>query len=377
MLRRKFEKRYKVLHIVGGMDIGGTETMLMNLYRQVYNAIQFDFISYYEKDAYYDNEIKELGGKVIKTDSPSKVGQLKALINLYKIMKQGKYDVVHAHTLFNCGTVMLSAKLAGAKVRISHSHTNLDKSNNIIKKVYFSIMRMGIKIFSTDFVACSDSAGKYLFGKDIINNNKYKFLPNYIDYNKFLQCEDCNSIRETLYIKKDDIVVGHVGRFVDSKNHKFLIDIINNMVKKNEKVKAILVGDGPLRKDIEKKVKDLGIDKNIYFLGLRNDIDVILNNCDLFIFPSIYEGLGLVMLEAQACGIPCIVSEAIQSEADLGIGLLNRLELKDSCDEWSNKAFKLVGKKQKDKANIKNSFKNKGYELNQIVSSLLDIYKIN
>lgn len=377
MLIRKCEKKYKVLHVVGGMDVGGTETMLMNLYREVHNVIQFDFISYYKKDAYYDNEIKELGGKIIKIDSPSKVGQLKAIINLYKIIKQGKYEVVHAHTLFNCGIAMLAAKLAGAKIRISHSHTNLDMSNNIIKKLYFSLMRGLIKLFSTDFVACSESAGKYLFGENIIKNSNYKVLHNYINYNKFLQCGDYKSIREELVIKEDDIVVGHIGRFVDAKNHKFLIDIINDMVKENNKVKAILVGNGPLRKEIEDKVESLGIRKNIYFLGLRNDIDVILNNCDLFIFPSIYEGLGLVILEAQACGLPCIVSEAIQHEADLEIGLLNRLQLKNSCEEWSNKAVDLVSKKQKDKANIKNAFKNKGYELNQIVSNLLKIYKIN
>ncbi|WP_447411263.1 glycosyltransferase family 1 protein [Clostridium perfringens] len=371
------KKKFKVLHIVGGMDLGGTETMLMNLYREVYDLIQFDFISYYEKDAYYDNEIKELGGEIIKIDSPSKVGQIKAIINLYKIIKQGKYEIVHAHTLFNCGIVMLAAKLAGAKIRISHSHTNLDMSNNIIKKLYFYLMRGVIKVFSTDFVACSESAGKYLFGENIIKNSKYKVLHNYINYNKFLQCEDYKSIREELVIKEDDIVVGHIGRFVDAKNHKFLIDIINDMVKANSKIKAILVGDGPLRKEIEDKVEALGIRNNIYFLGLRNDIDVILNNCDLFIFPSIYEGLGLVILEAQACGLPCIVSEAIQHEADLEIGLLNRLQLKNSSEEWSNKALELVGKRQKDKVNIKNVFKNKGYELNQIVNSLLKIYKIN
>lgn len=372
----KLKKTHKVLHVVGGMDIGGTETMLMNLYREVYKHIQFDFISYYEKDAYYDNEIKQLCGKVIKIDSPSKVGQIKVLINLYKIIKKGEYEVVHAHTLFNCGVVMLAAKLAGTKIRISHSHTNLDTPNNIIKRIYFSLMRMLIKIFSTNFVACSDSAGKYLFGKSIINNSKYTILPNYVDYNKFLNCEDYKSIREKLCIKNEDLVVCHIGRFVDSKNHIFLIDIINTMVKKNDKVKAILVGDGPLRKDIEEKVKDLGIDKNIYFLGLRNDIEVILNNCDLFIFPSIYEGLGLVMLESQACGLPCVVSEAIQLEADLGIGLLTRLELKESCEAWSNKALELGGRKQKDKLKIKNSFKNKGYELNKIVNDLMDIYRI-
>lgn len=376
-LNINYNEKNKILHIIGGMDIGGTETMIMNLYRQVNKHIQFDFISYYTKDAYYDNEIRELGGNIIKTDAPAKIGQLRSIINLYKIIKKGKYEVVHAHTLFNCGTAMLAAKLSGVKIRVSHSHTNLNTSNSFIKNAYFSVMRMLIRIFSTDFMACSNIAGKHLFGQNIINNHTYKVLPNYIDYNRFLQCQDNNSIRKELGIDDDDILVGHIGRFVDVKNHTFLIDIINSMVKKNSKVKAVLVGDGILRKEIEDKVKSLKLDKHIYFIGFRDDIDVILNNCDLFIFPSIYEGLGLVMLEAQACGLPCIVSEAIQPEADLEIGLLNRLNLSDSCDVWGQKALDLIGNKEKHKEKIKNAFNNKGYELDQIVSSLLKVYEIN
>lgn len=373
----KLKKINKVLHVVGGMDIGGTETMLMNLYREVYKDIQFDFISYYEKDAYYDNEIKQLCGKVIKIDSPSKVGHIKVLMNLYKIIKKGEYEVVHAHTLFNCGGVMLAAKLAGTKIRISHSHTNLDIPNNIIKRIYFSLMRMLIKIFSTNFIACSDSAGKYLFGESIINNSKYTILPNYVDYNKFLNCEDYKSIREKLCIKDKDLVVGHIGRFVDSKNHIFLIDIINNMVKKNDKVKAILVGDGPLKKDIEKKVKALGIDKNIYFLGLREDINKILSNCDLFIFPSIYEGLGLVILEAQGSGLPCLVSEAIQQEANLGLGLLKKINLEEGAQIWAEEALNLIEKKNNNKEIIKKAFEDNGYKLEDIIDTLLKVYKFN
>ena len=371
------KNQFRILHIIGGMDIGGTETMLMNLYREVHKEITFDFISYYDRDAYYDNEIKGLGGKVIKLNSPSRVGQIKSTMNLYKIIKNEKYEVVHAHTLFNCGTVMLAAKLAGSRIRVSHSHTNLDLSKSVIKRIYFSLMRLLIRSYSTNLIACSNSAGKYLFGQDIADNFRYKVLPNYIDYNKLLNCNDNFSIRREFGINNDDILVGHVGRFVDVKNHTFLIDVLDSMINKNNKVKAILVGDGPLIEEIKKKVKQLNLEKNIYFLGLRDDIDFILNNCDLFIFPSIYEGLGLVMLEAQACGLPCIVSEAIQPEADLEIGLLNRLQLSDSCEVWSKKAFELVGKKKKDKQEIKNAFNNKGYELSQIVNSLLEVYKIN
>ena len=370
-------KKLKVLHIVGGMDVGGTETMLMNLYREVHKEIQFDFISYYKNEAYYDNEIKKLGGSVIRITSPSEAGQFKSIINLYNIAKRGKYDIVHAHTLFNCGNAMLASKLAKSKVRISHAHTNLDLNRSKMKKMYFSIMRKFIKYFSTDFMACSNSAGIYLFGEDIVNNKKYKVLPNYVYYKRIINSNECDNIRKEMIFKDDDIIVGHIGRFVDAKNHDFLIEVVKKMINKDSRIKLILVGDGPLKKNIEKKVMELGISDNVFFLGLRKDVDLILNTCDIFIFPSIYEGLGLVMLEAQASGLPCLVSEAIQPEADLGIGLVKQIKLDDGIDKWADEALKLIGKKNNNKEAIEKAFKAKGYEIEDIVNTLLDAYKIN
>lgn len=368
----------KVLHIVGGMDIGGTETMIMNLYRKLNTNIQFDFISYYEKDGYYDAEIRELGGQVITIESPNKVGMIKSIKNLCKVIKEnGSYDAVHAHTLFNCGVAMIAAKLSGVKIRVSHAHTNLDYTGNIIKKIYIWCMRKTINLFSTDCIACSESAGKYLFGEKIVSSKKYKLLPNYVDYKKYLNCNDTKSIREELGIKTDDIVVGHVGRFVDAKNHKFLIEIINEMAKVNKRVKAILVGDGELRKETECYAKELGIRENIYFLGIREDVDRILNNLDIFIFPSIYEGLGLVMIEAQSSGVSCLVSEAIQREADLDIGLVKQINLDDGVGIWAKETFELIKNKGKDRELIINAIKNKGYDLNNIVSTLLGVYKLD
>ena len=145
----------------------------------------------------------------------------------------------------------------------------------------------------------------------------------------------------------------------------------------DEQIKAIFVGDGHLRNDVENQAKELGLEKNILFLGIRKDISNILNCCDLFILPSIYEGLGLVMLEAQASGLPCLVSEAIQPEADLGIGLVKQIKLDDGIDKWADEALKLIGKKNNNKEAIEEAFKAKGYEIEDIVNTLLDVYKIN
>ena len=205
-------------------------------------------------------------------------------------------------------------------------------------------MRIFIKIFSSDFLACSDSTGKYLFGNKITNNKRYKVLPNYIDYDSFINCNDKTSIRKELGMNNDDIVLCHIGRFINAKNHEFLIKIANEMIKKNNNVKLILVGDGDLKKHIESKVKSLGIEKNVYFTGIRKDIANILNNVDLFILPSIYEGLGLVLLEAQASKVPCLVSEAIQPEVDLGVELVKKIDLSYGPSVWAEEANKLINK---------------------------------
>lgn len=365
----------KVLHVVGGMDLGGTETMLMNLYRKINKQMYFDFISYYDREGYYDNEIRRLGGNVIRCDSPSKIGQIKSTINLYKIIRENNYDIVHAHTLFNCGTVMIAAKLAGVKIRISHAHTNLDNITNLMKKFYINIMRVLIRIFSTKYVACSESAAVYLFGKSIVNKKNYKILHNYVNYEEILLTQDKNSIREELKLAKDDVLIGHIGRFVEAKNHEFLIDIINEIIKVNKNVKVILVGDGPLRNNIENKIKELDLIDNVFLLGLRNDINIILNNLDLFIFPSKYEGLGLVILEAQAAGVKCLVSEAIQEEADLNIGLLKKIELKVSAKKWAEAALQENMNRYVNKNSIREAFKEKRYDLNSIIGNLKMIYE--
>ena len=371
-------KKIKILHVVGGMNVGGTETMLMNLYRKLNTNVQFDFISYYDKDAYYDDEIKRLGGQVIRIDSPNKIGMIKSIKNLCEVIKEnGPYNAVHAHTLFNCGVAMIAARLSGIKVRVSHAHTNLDNTKNIIRKIYIWCMRRTINLFSTDCIACSESAGKYLFGESITLSKKYKLLPNYVDYKKYLNCSDTKSVRQELGIKDDDIVVGHIGRFVEAKNHKFLLEVVSEMINLNNKVKLILTGDGELRKDMECYAEELGIKENVYFLGIRKDIDKILNNLDIFIFPSIYEGLGLVMIEAQSAGIPCLVSEAIQKEADLDIGLVKQINLNDKRELWAKEAFELIENKNKNKKQILSAIKNKGYDLDNIINKLLEIYKLD
>ncbi|RDW22403.1 glycosyltransferase family 1 protein [Oceanobacillus arenosus] len=366
------EAPLRILQVVGAMNMGGTETMLMNIYRHMdRESVQFDFISYSSQEAHYDQEIKALGGSVIKL---SKTNSIKEIYNVIK--RNGPYDAVHAHTLFHCGIANVAAYLAGVKIRISHAHTTLDNSNSIARKVYITTMRTIIKLFSTDLLACSNGAGTYLFGKNGVNQRKYSFFPNVIDYSTFLQ----PSYAEVKKFKLEagvgkSIIIGHVGRFIEAKNHTFLLEIMKSVIKRDPSIKLLLVGDGDLRLEIEAKAKNDGLLANIKFVGIRTDIATMLHNMDVFVFPSIHEGLGLVLLEAQASGIPCIVSEAIQPEADLNIGLVSKLLLANGPDVWADKIIEVANKKEKNTNKIITGFEENGYSLTLAFEKLKKIYK--
>lgn len=365
----------RVLQIVGGMDIGGTETMLMNLYRKLYKEVQFDFISYYSYEGYYEKEIKDLGGRIITLDSPNKVGKFKAIKQLANIIKQNDYEIVHAHTLFNCGVAMIAAKLGGAKIRVSHAHTNLENNQNLIRRIYQNCMRALIRFTSTDLLSCSNSAGEYLFGKKVRKNKAYKVIPNYIEYEKILNFKG-SSLKDELGIEKEGILLGNVGRFVESKNQIFLIDVAEDLIKKNNKIHLVLVGYGDLEERIRNEIKNRNLEKNIHILGVSKEMDKIMNAIDIFLMPSKYEGLGLVLLEAQAASCKCIVSNAIQEEAILDLNLVEKREL--DKQEWEKEIFKILKHKtfiQKEK--IEKAFEKKGYSINFIREKLLKIYEGN
>ncbi|WP_066186687.1 glycosyltransferase family 1 protein [Gracilibacillus timonensis] len=368
----KTPKKIKVLHVVGAMNRAGTETMLMNVYRNIdYQKVQFDFISYSQKEAHYDQEIRELGGNVIR------LRKTNSSLAIYQVIKKyGPYDVIHAHTLFHCGISMMAARLAGVKIRISHAHTTLDDSEGIIRKLYLKMMRYFITQYSTHLLACSKEAGKYLYGKKLLGDAKYTYFPNVIDYYPYLHKSE-TQVQQFITQQGFDkyIIIGHIGRFMEAKNHKFLLKIMKEVIKKEPAAKLLLVGDGDLREEIEAVAATEGLSDYICFIGVRDDIPTMLHSMDVFVFPSIYEGLGLVLLEAQASGVPCIVSEAIQPEADLQVDLFTKLSLSDKPSLWADKIIEKAGQKEYNQTKISNGLEYNGYSVKQALAKLMKIYQ--
>lgn len=367
----------KILHIVGGMDIGGTETMLMNLYRNIdREKYEFHFISYYGREGFYDKEIEKLGGKIVSLSFSKRWGALSSILELKRVIKENKYDGVHTHTLFNCGIGVLAAWLGGAKIRVSHAHTVFEEKSSFIKRCYINFMRGLIRIFSTNYLSCSDKAGEFLFGKGILKNKKYSFIPNYVDYKRFTNITTRENMRTRLGVKEDEILVGHVGRFMVAKNHKFIIQILKVMKDKGIKVKGIFVGNGTLRKEIEKDLKMNYLIEDVIITGMVRDTENYIGAMDIFLLPSRYEGFGLVLLEAQAAGIPCITSLEVQRETDMNLDLLDRYSLDKSIEFWGEKIVERYNKKvYLSKKKREEAFLEKGYDLNKILEKLGEVYE--
>ena len=269
---------------------GGVESVVMNYYRNIDKSkVQFHFICDEDStDIPYD-EIEKLGGKVIVVPPYQKL--FKYQKELYKIFKENKYKIVHSHINALSVFPLRIAKRAGVPIRIAHSHSTSNKKEwkkNIVK----NILRPFSKVYANKFFACTKHAGEWLFGKKIIERKELNVINNAIDLKKFEFNEKIREdLRKEFGIKEDTIVIGHIGRFMKQKNHDFLIDVFNELIKKDENSILILIGQGPLLNDMKQKVRDLKIEDKVKFIGQVTDVEKYYNIMDVFLFPSIYEGL--------------------------------------------------------------------------------------
>lgn len=327
-------KPIRILQVVTYMGRGGLETMLMNYYRHIdRNEVQFDFLVHRDFRAAYDDEIEALGGRIYHLPRlvPWSYTYKKALDDFFKV--HSEYRIVHVHQDCLSSVILKIATQNNIPVRIAHSHNSAqDKNIKYLIKLYYKKM---IPQYATDLFACGDDAGKWMFeGKsfEVLNNAIHAVSYRY-------NGETASAMRRTLGIPQDAFVIGHVGRFSLQKNHEFLVRVFSSVYEKEKNAYLLLIGNGVLRPKIEEKVKISGLENHVIFMGVRSDVPELLQAMDVFVFPSLYEGLGIAAIEAQAAGLPCVLSDRVPLAACI-TGETQRISLNNSPSFWAERILR-------------------------------------
>lgn len=327
----------RILHIVGSnASISGVMNFIMNYYRIMnHEKIQFDFLYFIEVEKNFNSEIEKLGGNVYFVNKPS----LKYVYRTYKEFDDffksnaNKYKAVHLHEVYLVHFISYFCKKYDIKHLITHAHTTKysDNPKNALRN---RIMCLGLKHSATDYFACSKAAGEFYYGKRAVENGLVKVIPNAINLKNYKFNQSIrDKVRKSLKID-DKFVIGHIGRMAPPKNQKFLLQIFEKIKKEKTNSTLLMIGDGPLKKEIEAEIKRLNLQDSVILLGVRNDVPNLLMAMDVFLLPSLYEGLPVVCVEAQATGLRCVLSDNITKEVDCGN--CEFISLNQSLADWKD-----------------------------------------
>jgi len=362
-------KPIKILCVLNSLDrCNGISTYIMNYYNKTnHDNIKYDFLvtdnNICEE---YRKNIESNGDKIILTNRVRLHNYFKEIKDIKNILKENNYDIVYSQILYTAYFYLKCAKNERIKHRILHCHNRPTRDKNIIKEILYKIMSKLAVWYATDYFACSDLAGKYLF-----KNRDYKVVRNAIEADEYLFDNDVrNKYRNDLNLN-DKFVLGHVGRLAIEKNHKFILDVFYELLKKEKNVKLLLVGNGPLE-ELKEYSKQKNIDKNIEFLGTRDDINNILQAMDVFLFPSLFEGLGIAAIEAQMSSLPCVVSDKVPLQVKFSENVKFIDIQKENINEWCDAIleFKNVNRMRNEEL-----CKTSGYDINNEVEKLEKLYK--
>ena len=361
----------RVLQVFARMDRGGAETMIMNVYRHIDRSkVQFDFMVHTEEHCAYDDEIEKLGGHIYHI--PRYTGK-----NHFQYKKKWKiflnehpeYHIIHGHMRSTAAIYLKIANRFGLTT-IAHSHST--SSGKGISAVIKNMMQLPIRYEADYLFACSQKAGEWLFGKETTKKEKFYIINNGIDVEKYkFNPIIRQSMRNKFGIEDNQFLLGHVGSFSYPKNHEFLIDIFNEVHKKKPTSVLLLIGDGELRHSIEQKVENFGLENAVIFAGVRDDIPDLMQMMDVFVFPSHYEGLPVTLIEAQAAGLKCCISDVITKEIMI-TKMMKVIPLKENSILWADSilAYDIPFYRSIEKKKIIDA----GYDVKSVVDWLSEFY---
>lgn len=328
-----------MLHIVSGMNRGGIETWLMNVMRRLdRDAVRFEFLVETRDQADYDDEILALGGGIHR--SPRYRRRARAAYALARLFaSHGPYDVVHAHGRHDMGWPLSVARAAGVPVRIGHVHNIKDSHHeDPVRRAYKRLMKSVLQRQASWILGCSTAALESLYGPGApAAHKRMEVLPYGIDMRAFTPRDTRAAVRRELGIPEDGLIAGHVGRFVWEKNHAFLLEVFAELLRRDDRWHLLLVGDGPLRANIERAIAARGLREHVHITGVRADVADLVSAMDVFVFPSLIEGFGLVAVEAQALGVPCVLGAHLPRELDVHAPSMHRVALDAGANQWAER----------------------------------------
>jgi glycosyltransferase involved in cell wall biosynthesis len=366
-------KPIRVLQVFAQMNRGGAESMIMNLYRNIDRSrVQFDFIVHTEDKCAYDEEIKKFGGKIYRVPRYTGKNHFQYKKAWYDFLKvHSEYKIIHGHVRSTASIYLKVARKYGL-ITIAHSHST--SSGKGLSAIIKNIFQYPIRHIADFPFACSNSAGVWLFGKKACNQDTFFVLNNAVEAKKYIFNTGTRQEKRKEFRVDNKLVIGHIGRFNTPKNHEFLIDIFKAVHDKSDNTVLMLIGDGELRDSIEEKVNILELSDNVIFTGVRSDIPELLQAIDIFVFPSFYEGLPVTLVEAQAAGLPCIISDKITDEIKI-TSLIESLSLELSPEHWSEEILKYANGYERQ--NTYNAICESGYEILDCAKWIQDFYLEN
>ena len=359
----------RLLCILSGMNAGGAETFLMKVYRSIDRTkYQMDFCINTKEKCFYEDEILEMGGKIYRI--PSKSENLKIFKReLYNIVKSNEYNYVLRITSSTMGFMdLMIAKKAGTQVCSARS-SNASDGGSWKSRIAHAIGRLLYRKYVDVAIAPSDLAAIYTFGKKEYKTGKVDILHNAVDLGVFSYSVNArDTVREEFGISKDQLVIGHIGRFSEQKNHRFLIKVFSEISKKRDDAVLLLIGKGELQDEIERQASDYGISDKVIFAGVRSDIPSVLSAMDIFVMPSFYEGMPNTVIEAQATGLPCVIADTITKQANI-TDLVVYLPLGNST-EWADA---VLGATTHERADTKVMFIRNKYDIDSVAEKFVGL----
>lgn len=360
----------RLLCIVGSMNAGGAETFLMKVYRSLNKKeYQMDFAVAISEKGHYDDEILSYGGRIYHI-IPKSLGFIKNFNSIRKIVKENQYRYVLRTSQHSLSALeLLAAWLGGAKVRVFRSSNSNTTSGSKKQMLLHKMCSFMPKWFANVQIAPSTEAAEFMFGKGCVRKGRAKLVQNGVDLSVYRYDENSRKeIRRELGVPEDTLLVGHVGRFNQQKNHMFLLEVFRKIHQKHPKSVLVLTGTGELEQQIREKAGALEITDCVIFTGVRSDVPQLMSAMDVFVFPSLYEGMPNTVIEAQATGLPCVIADTITREADI-TGLVQYLPLTAATETWADAALAAIGTRQDTKEKMTAA----GYDIHSQVQRFAEL----